>query len=167
MRDDRVQRGRGAYQRGSYPEEKTLDQLWPGYLTGGYFGPDGNLKPELVSREKVDSLVSEMGKARPSLTSHQLRRFFSHCRAIEARLKANLSRASRWSAEVAEFRKLDVAAADGYGKSSRKIPKLFHDFVEQNVAAVKTEKDFLEGFLPHFEALVGFGAQHLRERERN
>ncbi len=35
------------------------------------------------------------------------------------------------------------------------------------VAAVKNEKDFLKGFLPHFEALVGFGSQFFKERERN
>jgi hypothetical protein len=31
---------------------------------------------------------------------------------------------------------------------------------------IRTEDDFLRGFLPHFEALVGFGATHIR-RERS
>lgn len=160
MRDDRGRRG----QYGQQPPEKTLDQMWPGYLAGGYFDADRHLKPELVSRRLVDPLVSEMGRSRPSLVNHQLRRFFQHCRAIEAKLKA---KTSTWRAEEAGFRKLDAAAADAFGKMPRKIPQLFHDFIQRNVATVKTETDFLEGFLPHFEALVGFGAQHLREKERS
>ena len=164
MRDDRGQGRGGSQHRGQRPPEKTLDQMWSGYLTAGYFGADHHLKPELVSRRLVEPLVSEMGRAWPPLVNHQVRRFFQHCRAIEARLKA---KTSTWSAEEAAFRMLDVAAADAFGKAHKKIPQLFHDFIQRNVAAVKTEKDFLEGFLPHFEALVGFGAQHLRERERS
>jgi CRISPR type III-A-associated protein Csm2 len=144
------------------PPQKTLDQLWPDYLKAGYFDPDGNLRVDFVSRSKVQPLVQEMGNAK--LTSNQLRRFFQHCRAIEARLRA---KTSSWRAEEAAFRMLDVAAADALGKSTAKIPKLFHDFVQRNVAAVRTETDFLKGFLPHFEALVGFGSQFIRDKERN
>jgi hypothetical protein len=138
--------------------------MWSGYLTAGYLDGHGHLKPEFVSRRLVEPLVSEMGRSWPPLVNHQLRRFFQHCRAIEARLKA---KTSTWSAEEAGFRKIDAAAADAFGKSHKKIPQLFHDFIQRNVAAVKTETDFLEGFLPHFEALVGFGAQHLREKDRS
>lgn len=167
MRDDRGQRRGGFQQRGQRAPEKTLNQMWPGYLTAGYFDADHHLKPEFVSRRLVEPLVSEMGRSWPPLVNHQLRRFFQHCRAIEARLKANPSNLSRWPAEEAGFRKIDAAAADAFGKSRKKIPQLFHDFIQRNVAAVKTETDFLEGFLPHFEALVGFGAQHLGERDRS
>ncbi len=54
----------------------------------------------------------------------------------------------------------------GYCTNFAKV-SIFHDFIRHNVAAVKTEKDFLEGFLPHFEALVGFGTPLFRERERS
>lgn len=146
------------------PDNRTLEQIWPQYLQGGYFDGDGNLKPEYVSRLKVDPLVQAMGQASPQLTAHQVRRFFQHCRAIEARLKA---KQAGWGEVNADFRKLDVGAADAFGKSTKKIPRLFHDFIQRNVAAVHTEKDFANGFIPHFEALVGFGAQHLREKERS
>ena len=144
--------------------EATLDELCPGYLNEGYFDGDGNLKSAYVSRAAVEPLVIEMGRASPQLTNSQLRRFFHHCRAIEARIKA---RSSTWGVEEAAFRKLDVAAADAFGKTTKKIPRLFHDFIQRNVAAVENEQDFTKGFLPHFEALVGFGAQHLKDKERN
>ena len=66
----------------------------------------------------------------------------------------------------AAFLILDATAADAFGKSPRKIPESFHEFIRCNVDAVHDEKDFLEGFLPHFEALVGFGARFF-QRERD
>jgi hypothetical protein len=54
-----------------------------------------------------------------------------------------------------------------YAKSAGKIPKEFQDFIDDNVkrvgSAKEPERAFLDGFLPHFEALVGFGAAYLRE----
>jgi CRISPR type III-A-associated protein Csm2 len=143
--------------------------LWPSYLNDGYFDSKGNLNDDLVRRKRVEALVQEMARDcrdrnDPKLVNHQLRRFFQHARAIEARLKAGRT---TWAEEAAAFAMLDVAAADAYGKTSKKIPRLFHDFIKRNVSAVKTEKDFLRGFLPHFEALVGFGAAHLSDSERN
>ena len=111
----------------------------------------------------MEQLAEKMAGARPELTTHQVRRFFQHCRAIEARLRAGAS----WAGEQAMFRKLDIAAADAFGKSPQKIPERYTSSSRENVAAVRTEKDFLDGFLPHFEALVGFGTQFFRERERN
>ena len=143
--------------------EPTLDDLWPQYLRNGYFDA-GNLRPEYVARDHLTPLVNAMRDAKHPLTMSQVRRFFQHCRAIEARLRA---RSSAWAAEEAAFRKLDVAAADAFCKKPPKIPGLFHEFIKRNVAAVRTEKDFLKGFLPHFEALVGFGSQFFRERERS
>jgi CRISPR type III-A-associated protein Csm2 len=130
----------------------------------GYFDAAGNLRNEFVSRDSIAPLAADMANAQPALTTHQVRRFFQHCRAIEAKLRA---KTSTWAAEEAAFRMLDVAVADAFGKSTKKIPQLFHDFIKSNVAAVKNEKDFLRGFLPHFEALVGFGSQYFNERERN
>ena len=146
------------------PPEPSLEHLWPNYLHSGYFDRDGTPNADYVCRDRIEPLIKAMSQARPSLTSHQVRRFFQHCRVIESRLKANRT---TWEQEIPNFKKLDIAAADAFGKTNKKIPKLFHDFVRVNVAAVKSEKDFLEGFLRHFEALVGFGQQFLQERERN
>ena len=156
-------------QRHERPPEKMLNDLWPNYLQGGYFDAEGNLKLDYVSRAKVELLVKEMSRAFPPLTMHQLRRYFQHCRGIEAKLKQQSSSADQqkaWEAEKIGFFKLDSAVADAYGKQQKKIPRLFHDFIRRNVETVRTKEDFLKGFLPHFEALVGFGAQHLNERDR-
>lgn len=155
----------------------SLAQLWPKYLEGGYFDEAGHLKPEYVSRclpgddvleeskqHGAEPLIRAMANARPALTTGQIRRFFGHCRALETKIKAG---GSTWESVRGEFLKLDVAAADSFGKKpTPKIPELFHDFIRRNVAAVKTEKDFLHGFLPHFEALLGFGSIYI-QKERN
>jgi len=133
-------------------------------LEGGYFTPENHLHRDYVSRHKVEPLVKAMAEAHPALTQSQLRRFFQHCRAIEARLR---SRQASWHEVEAEFCKLDAAAADAVGKSPAKIPSLFCDFIRRNVAAVRSEEEFLKGFLPHFEALVGFGSLHLKKSDRN
>jgi CRISPR type III-A-associated protein Csm2 len=137
--------------------------LWKDYLKDGYFDADGALRIEYVSREKVEPLVRAMCVDQVGLTTHQVRRYFGHCRAIETRLKAS---GAAWSKVWPEVKKLDIAAADGAAKQQPKIPALFHDFIRRNVAAIRTQKDFIEGFLPHFEALVGFGQEHFR-KDRN
>lgn len=143
------------------PNEDSLSDI---LRRDGYFDAAGNLRREFVVRDRIVPIAEAMSKANPPLTMHQVRKFFQHCRAIEAKIRAGLS---TWPAEEAAFCQLDVAAADAIGKSPTKIPELFHDFIKSNVAAVKNEKDFLKGFLPHFEALVGFGSQFFKERERN
>lgn len=158
--------GRGRHRGGRAHHPQADDQVadhWPGYLEGGYFDDHGNLRIEYVSREKVEPLVEIMCRRRPLLTAHQIRRYFGHCRAIETRLRAN---AKAWEDVWPDVKKLDVAAADGAAKQPAKIPALFHDFIRRNVAAIRCEKDFVDGFLPHFEALVGFGQAHFK-RERN
>lgn len=135
---------------------------WPDCTIDGYF-VNGSLSSGYVVRERMEELAREMANAQPALTSHQIRRFFQHCRVIEARLRA---KTSTWDQEITKFQKLDVAVADAFGKSPPKVPAIFRDFIQKNVAAVRTEKDFLEGFLPHFEALVGFGSAYFRS-ERN
>lgn len=161
-RSERDRQGRGRANPGG--RQQTLQDLWPAYLRDGFLDTHGNLRREYVERRRVEPLIKAMSQARPALTMRQARRFFQHCRAIEARLRA---RTSTWLAEESRFRKLDVAASDGFGKSQRRIPELFHDVIKASVAAVRNEADFLKGFLPHFEAIIGFGSQHLRERDRS
>lgn len=150
-------------------QEKSLKDVWPDYLSAGYFKA-GSLDPDYVKRDKVLPLVRAFANAKPALTNSQLRRFFQHTRAVEAMLRRggtkDEKRAEVWEGIEFEFRKLDIAAADAHGKKDRKIPKIFHDFIEANSRAVVTADDFLKGFIPHFEAVVGFSSGILKERDR-
>jgi len=121
----------------------------------GYFDKQGNLHREFVQRKNLESLAEQM--AQDGLTMSQLRRYFQHCRTIESQIKSGQA---TWEHLVAKFDKMDSVAENAV--NMKKIPKLFYLFLKTNVAAVKTEKDFLEGFLPHFEAFVGFAAGHIR-----
>ena len=144
----------------------TASGFWSGYLEGGYFDADGNLRPEYVDRKHIEPLARTMADAKLSTT--QVRRFFNHCRLIEAKLKA-LGKSSElvermWASERTTFIRLDAFAADALAK--QKVPNLFHDFIQRNVDAVTTHTDFLRGFIPHFEALVGFGSAHFTKTEK-
>lgn len=147
------------------PHADTVTKYWPDYLKGGYFDEQGNLRIEYVCRDKVEPLVRTMCEDRVGLTTHQVRRYFGHCRALETRLKglSEEQMETRWKQVHPEVKKLDIAAADGAAKQPPKIPPLFHDFIQRNVAAVRNHRDFLRGFLPHFEALVGFGQAYFKK----
>jgi len=110
-----------------------------------------------VTRKTVEKLAKEMAHSQPPLKTHQLRRFFQHCRAVEGGLKSG----SKWENERPRILFLDAAAAYAFNRSEPRIPRLFYDFVRLNVAQVHNERDFLCGFLPHFEALVGFSALYI------
>lgn len=150
--------GGGGQGYGSGHDQSREDKFashWPDYLKDGYFDAKGCLRIEYVSRDKVEPLAQQM----KGLTKHQIRRYFGHCRAIETRLKSG---GVSWAAVWPEVKKLDVAAADGASKQPPKIPEHFHKFIRRNVDKIKTKEDFLKGFLPHFEALVGFGQAHFK-----
>jgi len=141
---------------------KSINVLWPDYLKEGYFDTEGNIIEAYLRKTKVEVLVKGMAfTEKAALTTHQVRRFFQHCRFIEAKIRAGAS----WESQRAEFLKLAVAAADAYGKRDKKIPKPFFDFVNCNTNKVKSKKDFLKGFMPHFEALVGFGSIHFKDKK--
>jgi len=167
--------GGGGGDRDRSQPDQTIGQLWPGYLEGGYFDDQGSLKIQYVSRcipgdeileeskqKGLEAIVRAMANARPALTTGQLRRFFMHCRGIETKLKSR----ALWGTIRPQFQFIDSAASDAHGKQPQKIPGLFYDFIRRNVNAVKTEQDFLHGFIPHFEALVGFGSLYI-QKERN
>ena len=131
-----------------------------------YFAPDENGAPcprtDFVSRAKMDALARFLasGDRNTKLTTGQARRFFNHCREIERRLQVE---GESWSEVAASFQSLSAHAQ--YARSGRKIPREFQWFIDDNVDRVSSADDprdaFLRGFLPHFEALVGFGAAYM------
>ena len=132
-----------------------------------YFATDEEnrryLQPAFVARKTVDPLARQLARhARPALTTGQMRRFFNHCRQLERRLQAD---GESWEQVAAGFEGLCSHAQ--YAQSARKIPAEFRGFIDDNVQRVVSDGNpreaFLRGFLPHFEALVGFGAAHMRK----
>jgi|SRR5690625_31745 len=161
-RNRRSHGGRGGRRRDRRQQSyRTVKEIWTDYLKDGYFDDDGYLRPQYVARSTVEPLVMAMATARPKLSRSQLRRFFQHCRRIEARL---LHDNGAWGEVQPRVLFLDSAAQDALRTPDQKIPDLFYDFIRLNVATVKNAKDFLEGFIPHFEALVGFGSIHIKKQ---
>ena len=121
------------------------------------------LQPAFVSKKNVDPLAEQLAyRAKPKLTTGQIRRFFNHCREIERRLKVD---GESWHKVSARFEALCYHAQNS--KSAGKVPREFQDFIDDNVkrvvSAKEPERAFLDGFIPHFEALVGFGAAYMRK----
>ena len=118
------------------------------------------LQSDFVSKKNMDPWARRLSDAK--LTTGQMRRFFNHCREIERRLKVD---GESWHRVSSRFEALCYHAQNA--KSVGKIPKEFQGFIDDNVkrvvSAQEPEKAFLDGFLPHFEALVGFGAAYLKK----
>ena len=135
-------------------------------LPSVYFSTDGEdrryLQGEFVARKTIDPLARQLDMARPGLTSGQLRRFFNHCRQIEHRLQTERE---IWEQVSASFQALSYHAQ--YARSAGKIPEEFRRFIDDNIQRVVEDRSpheaFLHGFMPHFEALVGFASAHLKK----
>ena len=123
------------------------------------------LLPAFVSRTTLDPLAQRLATAHPRLTTGQMRRFFNHCRQLERRLNVE---GETWQQVSASFEALSAHAQNASSGLSAKIPIDFQNFIDGNIRRVSSADDprkaFLDGFMPHFEALVGFGAAHMRDR---
>ncbi len=126
-----------------------------------YYEDDGKevLKTQLLdtkAKTLAESFVVRNPKnpgrlnVRHSLSSAQLRRFFSEFRQLEKKVS------SLGFQKVKPLIKMIKSKASyAANPSNPKIPKSFKAFLIENVDAINTEKDF-EAFMLHFEAVVGF-----------
>ena len=148
--------------RGGAPANRTRQEVPK--LPSDYFAIDQDnrryLQLPFVAKNTIDPLARQLYQAR--LTTGQLRRFFNHCRQIERRLRTE---DESWEQVSAKFQTLSAHAQ--YALSAGKIPREFMEFVDTNIRRVEDDSNpceaFLRGFMPHFEALVGFASLHLRE----
>ena len=155
------QRDRGRGDRGR-PSSSRLPRF-----PDTYFGRDDSgrdyLQADFVSKRNVEPWARHLARdSRPILTTGQIRRFFNHCREIERCLKVD---GQSWAQVSARFESL--CSHVQYARSANKIPEEFQRFIDDNVRRVTSAEDpgkaFVDGFVPHFEALVGFGAAHMRK----
>lgn len=138
----------------------------PSKLPHSYFVSDSEgypcLQTDFVARDRLTPIVTSLVRQRPGLTTGQMRRFFNHCRELERQLKVE---GRSWERVSAKFAGTSAHAHNAL--AAGKIPASFRNFIDENVKRVveaDNPKDaFLRGFMPHFEALVGFGAQHLKK----
>ena len=137
-------------QRGRYPprREQRPPSLPLGYLASGYFDSAENVLPEvIVDWAKDIAYKLYMGK----MATAQLRKFFGEVRRIELKL----SQVDDFEQVRPEILKLIAYANDAVKKN--KAPALFNEFMKQNITwAARGKKEFLKGFVNHFECIVGF-----------
>jgi CRISPR/Cas system CSM-associated protein Csm2 small subunit len=155
---------RGAGFQGARPQGGQRGGSPPGRLAGGgegrfppgypqYFTPEGHLRVELVMKE-----AEEMAKRfeDDGLRRHQLRAFYDHAKRQLQRLAYGAPFGDVWP----EIGRLRSCAADRAGrKGDNALPQSFKEFIDRNVEAVKDERCFRKGFMPHFEAVVGYCAR--------
>ena len=155
-------RGSGRRPSGAQQSQRRIPQF-----PLAYFEFDSENKPYLlpvfVSKEQMDPLANLLANGQPHLTTGQIRRFFNECRQIERLLNVE---GRSWEQVSARFEKLSAHAQNASSGQNRKIPREFQEFIDINVNRVSSADDprkaFLDGFIQHFEALVGFGAAHMR-----
>lgn len=152
-------------QRGSGPPRRYEGEIKvPDRPSGGYFDDSQDCKPlrlYYVSKATLDPLVRKLATDKPSLSMSQLRRFYNYCAAVRQRLQ---NKQSTWCDELPNIVMLSAFAADASKRPQNPIPQSFRDFVDTNVEMIQTERDFMGGFMKHFEGLVGFASLHLRHR---
>ena len=120
-----------------------------------YFGPDGELKAELLTTE-AEKIAETLGNEK--MTMHQLRAFYGHVKRQEGALKNGRP----FSQVRTEILKLKPIASERLCK--RKIPRSFEQFIYRNVDNVKDETTFVKGFVEHFQAVVAYCACSIKER---
>ena len=154
-------RDRGRADRGR-PSSSDLPRFPDTYFANDDSGR-GYLQADFVSKRNVEPWAKHLARnSRPILTTSQIRRFFNHCREIERRLNVD---GQSWAQVSARFESLCSHAQ--YARSANKIPEEFQRFIDDNVRRVTSAEDpgraFVDGFVPHFEALVGFGAAQRKD----
>ena len=149
----------GGPPRGTAPA--TVHSLPAGYLEGGYFTPEGSLRPELLT-DWAEQIAQRVAWFPADSAAHQLRAFHNHVKRVVA--------ARRFGGQpielvLNEIQKLKPFAAERVAR--RKIPDLFRQFLDANVNQVTDEKTLL-AFAQHFQAVVAYaaGLLHMRKERR-
>lgn len=123
-------------------------RLPAGYLDGGYFDEAGNLRPSLLV-DDAEALASIFGEKR--MATSQLRRFFGKVRFVEQ----NLDAGQDFAAARSDIAGLIPHAANAVSRGV--APEVFLQFVRRNAElAMRDERSFREGFVKHFESIIGF-----------
>jgi CRISPR-associated protein Csm2 len=122
-----------------------------------YFDQSDNIKVELLDEmaaKTAESFVQRDSRTnrltRGSLSSAQLRRFFSELRQLEKKVKV-----MGFDKVKPLIKMVKSKASYAANPANPKIPASFKSFLINNIDEIQTGKDF-EAFMLHFEAVVGF-----------
>jgi CRISPR-associated protein Csm2 len=122
-----------------------------------YFDQSDNIKVELLDEmaaKTAESFVERDSRTnrvtRGSLSSAQMRRFFSELRQLEKKVKV-----MGFDKVKPLIKMVKSKASYAANPANPKIPASFKSFLINNIDEIQTKKDF-EAFMLHFEAVVGF-----------
>jgi CRISPR/Cas system CSM-associated protein Csm2 small subunit len=116
----------------------------------GYFNENGILKESLII--KYPRLLAELFSKDPKINKPtQVRKYYDYCKNLEGILKMK----NDFNSILAELYQLIPLTNSALSKGN--ISSSFKDFLELNInQVVKSEKNFIDGFLPHFQSLIGY-----------
>ena len=117
------------------------------------------IRDKFVSRQEVERIVVGFGQ----LLMNQLQRFFRHCRKLELQLRR---KEKTWPEIRASIQMLSAHAENAAQRPRDRVPQSFVDFIHRNVAMIQTDRDFRDGFMKHFEAVMGYAPKHLGRSDR-
>jgi len=99
----------------------------------------------------IAEILSKPDKNRTAMTSASLRKFFGKVKLAQRKLEVH----NDFHAIIPDILSLEPYVNNAVVRGV--VPRLFQDFIEQNVKlAVSSKKTFSEGFAKHFEYVVAF-----------
>jgi CRISPR type III-A-associated protein Csm2 len=152
--------GRGRYQQNQREEFRLSD----GYLKNGYFNdtPTGKaIKTSLMMKTARDIALG-LNSTWPKVKKTQLRKYYDYCKNLQGKMQL---KSVGYEVIRPGFVKLLGHATNALNKSTPLVPRLFVEFVERNVNAVKDADDF-NAFVEHFEMIVAYYSEERLGRGR-
>ena len=134
-------------------------ELPRGYLEQGYFDAAGHIHKELLvdHAREVARLIGMRQDRAEGIKNAQLRKFYGHVKTAESRMNYGVP----FEAVRPRILELSAFVAEAHGKE--KVPKIFKEFMDRNLERVTDGKSFREGFVKHFQAVVGFFSLYYRD----
>lgn len=118
----------------------------------GYFTSEDYIKIELIL-DDAKKLAELFARKKDLNKKSQVYNYYQMCKKIDGLYKVN----KNFQNVETELPKLIPFLYSAKNRNTALISEEFLIFMETNIKmAIKNEKNFLKGFMPHFEALMGF-----------
>ena len=125
------------------------------YLANGYFDEQSHIRRDIVietAKEVAERIARDRRLIRKKIASSAIRSFFSHVRALEAKLDGGKAfseiRPGIWR----------LRSMAEYQKQRREPPvnQTFVDFISRNVDLADKDEKHFRAFVKHFESVLAF-----------